>query len=179
MKNRQLGVIGFIALLICSMTGCTAAQTQTTEQVITDINAYLPTVLSLVGAFAPSDVTAVSSAETQIKTDLTLLQSLVSAVTPDSATWANIQNVVNKLVSDGAAATNAAFAIKDPTSQKDALVGLSAVTAGIAIIDSYVTSGQTQAQVKAKLATRIAIVKSEYRTWTPAQRTEVRLAYGI
>ena len=179
-QTAKLGALALCCLMLCTfMTGCTAQQTQTTQTVISDISAYLPTVLSLVGAFAPLEVTAVSNAEAQIKTDLSELQTLVATVNPSATTWANVQAIVNELVSDGAAATNDALAIKDPTTQKEVLASLAAVTAAIAIIDSYVTSGQTQAQVKAKLATRITVLKTESRTWTPAQRDAVLQAYGL
>ena len=188
---RVLAVAALGLMLIPSgMIGCTSQQVNT---VVTDISQYLPTVLALLqdgitiySAVGASSNTAspAAAALATVQADVAALQQPIkdylaaSALSGTKTTyWTNIQALVDTATKDADTLMQIA-AVKDPGSQAAGVVVISSLDAAIHVLDGYVSSAQTPAQVAAKAAARSIKVSSMVKYWSQGDKQMVSAQLG-
>jgi hypothetical protein len=108
------------------------------------------------------------------------LESLSGAyvANPTADGWTRVLAVVDQMVNDADNGLLSALAIKDPTSRAEAKVALSALDAAIHVLDGYLASAKTPAQVQASAAARTVKVSAVSRMWNESDRERVEAALG-
>lgn len=191
-STQKLGAFALIAILLagsCGMTGCTGAQVNT---VITDINAYLPTALALLQdaltiyaavGVTPGQTDPVAQGLATAEADMKALQGPIadylaaSSSATKASTWTNIKAVVDTLTKDADQLMQIA-ALKNAQSQKQALIALTAFDAAVHVIDGYVSSTLTPAQVQARASARTMKFMTLNRMWSAKDKQMIAKAYG-
>lgn len=196
--TQKLAVVALCALLTLGtmpvMAGCNAAQVNT---VVTDISNYMPTVLNLlqdaitvwsaVGTTNPPSTNTtsgeVAAALGTIKTDLTNLQPVLqdyltaSSASAQQTNWTNIQALMTTLVNDSNSVLNIA-AIKDPSTQKQAVIVLTAVNAAVNVLAGWELSALSKSQVKAAAKARTMKLAEVETHWNNQDRARIAAASG-
>ncbi|WP_420239246.1 hypothetical protein ACOBR2_06610 [Telmatobacter bradus] len=194
--GTKLGVLLLLALLLpagmMGLVGCTGSQV---NQVVSEIDTYLPTAVSLlneaitiysaVGSSTSSTSTAkVTAALSTVEADLIALETPLSdylaATSSASKTtaWSNIEAAVDTAVND-ADTLLAVAKVSDPTSAATGTVVIASLDAAIHTIDAFVSSAQTSTQVSAKLAKRSAKLAQVERSWSAADKQHIAAATGV
>ena len=187
-------VVGMLALFltIIPVTGCTASQV---DQVVSKISTYLPTALSLLNEAITiysalgasenaSQAAQVSSPLNLVQSDLTALQQPLAdylAATSSSAkntTWTNIEALVDTATTDADNLLQIA-AVKNAGTQATGVIVISSLDAAVHILDAYVSSAQSTAQVQAKLAKRTVKLKTVSQYWSSQDKQDISTALGI
>ncbi len=191
----KLGAWLLVALLMAGSlptAGCSAA---TVNKVVSEIDAYLPTVVSLINealtiysavgaSSATTSSTNVTTALATVETDLTNLKKPVSdylsAASSASKTtaWTNVEALVDTAVND-ADTLLAAAKVSDPKSQETGTVVIATLDAAMHTIDSFVTSAQSKTEIRAKLNGRKAKLAEVERSWSPADKQQIAAATGV
>lgn len=173
-------------------TGCSAT---TVNKVVSEINAYLPTAVSLlneaitiysaVGTTGQNTSSSnVSSALTTVSTDLTNLKkpladylAAASSANKTSA-WSNIKALVDTAVNDSDTLLSVAK-VSDSNSKEAGTLIIASLDAAVHILDGYVTSAQSKTEIKAKLAKRTVKLAEVERSWSVTDREQVAHATGV
>jgi hypothetical protein len=169
-------IIGAVTAALClsivafSTVGCTSAQV---SQVVAEVEAQIPTaialtntVVSVVSLFnaAPGASTGVvisPAVGTLITTDLNELETLCKQyeTTPSTSVYSSILTLVDSLVTQGDSALLAAANITDPTTKAQATAALGSLDTILHMIDGYLQTTQTSAQIQATVARRAIKLK--------------------
>lgn len=191
---RKVGaVLLCAALLPLSLTaGCTASQV---DQVVQKISAYLPTAMALlqdaltiyaaVGAQpAQAQQSPAVVALATVQTDLKALEKpladylAASSKSAKATAWTNVEALVDTAAADADALMQIA-AVKNQASQAAGVVAVTSLDAAVHVLDGYVASTQTPAQVQARMARRALKLRQVSRYWNPQDRQRVAAAFGM
>ncbi len=192
LTGKMLGLILLGPVLIGSLTltACTGSQV---NQVVSEINAYLPTVVAIVNdalqiaaavgtnpsASAAAVNPTVVNALTVVEADLKNLEPLVatylakaSGSSTKATAWSNIQAIVDTAAADADNLLELA-SVKNANSNAQAVVVISSLDAAVHILDGFVSSAQPVSAVQKKLAARTVKLSTLMKQWTPADRENV------
>jgi hypothetical protein len=191
-RQSKLGVWMLAALLTggsLTATGCSAS---TVNKVVSEIDAYLPTVVSLLNEAltiysavntSSTNSNSVSPALARVESDLTNLEKpladYLSATSSASRTtaWSNIEALVDTVVNDADTLLSVAK-VSDPTSKQTGTLVIATLNAAVHTIDAFVTSAQNKTEIQAKLAKRSMKIASVERMWSDADRRQIAAATG-
>jgi hypothetical protein len=172
--------------LIVTPVGCTAADAQ---KAVAEIDAYLPTAIQLaeiviqaIGAAQSQGLSAeAQSTGNTILSDLKELQTLTDAylAQPSDTTWHNIQNLLETIINTNQSALEAAVGIKSHDAKTAYIAAITGLSAALAVLDGYVNSTKTTAQLKAKAQVRRAKLSAQVRYWSDADKQRVSSALGV
>lgn len=157
------------------------------------IHAYLPTVMALAGnattmaaALDPAEAAGLQALSAKVQTELEELDTVSGAyaAAPSADGWTRMSSVVDALMSDADQGLMAALAIKNPASQAEAKVALSALDAAIHVVDGYMMAARTPQQAKVVAEQREARpgavkLQNVVRYWSPRDRQTVAQAFGV
>jgi hypothetical protein len=191
-KLGALLLAGLAGMASWPISGCSAASV---NKVVSEIDAYLPTAVSLlneaitiysaVGTSNANTSTAnVTAALTTVETDLTKLEKpladYLAATSSSSKTtaWTNIQALVDTSVNDADTLLSVAK-VNDPNSKQTGTLIIASLDAAVHTIDAFVTTAQTNSEVKAKLAKRQMKIAAVERSWSQADRRQAANASGV
>jgi hypothetical protein len=194
-RFARMATSGTVALLVLFLsvmpvTGCTASEV---NQVVTKIDAYLPTALSLLNEAITiySTLTASSTSTSQVsvtlatvKTDLTNLQKpladYLAASSGDAKTtaWSNIMALVDTATTDADALLQVA-AVKNSDTHTTGVIVISSLDAAIHVLDAYVSSTQTSSVVQSKLAKRTVKLRTVAAHWSAQDKQNISSALGV
>jgi hypothetical protein len=179
---------GLLVLVTVGVAACLAGCSQQDGlKAATTIHAYLPTVMGLAsdatavaGTLDPAEAANLQVLGAKVQTELQELEDVSGAyvAAPTGDGWTKLGSVVDELVSDADQGLLAALAIKDPASQAKAKVALSALDAAMHVVDGYLLSARTPAEVNAAAATRAVKLQSVVRYWNPRDWQRVEQAFG-
>jgi hypothetical protein len=164
-------LIGAVTAVLCLSTvtmttvGCTSAQV---SQVVAEVSAQIPTaialtntIVSVVSLFSVTNGTTTASVVsptlvTTLTQDLNELQTLCNQynATPNASIFTSITTLVDTIVTQGDSALLASSQITDPTSKAQATAVIGALDTILHVIDGYLQTAQSTAQVKATAARR-------------------------
>lgn len=193
-SNGLLRAVALVSLCVSTMlpVGCTSQQV---NSVVKNIDTYLPTALAILqdaitiyGAVGTPQTAGnpAASALATVQADLTAIQkpiqdylaaSAISGSTKQTA-WTNIQALVDTATKDADALMQIA-AVKNPNSQAAGIVVISSLDAAVHVIDGYVSSAQTPAQVAAKAQARTVKLKAVVQYWSAGDKQMVAEAAGV
>lgn len=191
-SGTKLGVLLLICMIpMAGMIGCDAAKV---NQVISQIDAYLPTAVSLVNealtiynAVEATDTTkpnAVQSALLVVETDLQAIQKplsdyLAASASSDKTTaWTAVQAAVDTAVKDSDQLLLVAK-VSDPQSKATGTVVIASIDAAVHTMDAFLTAAQTPQQVKAKVAARAVKVSMVSGSWSVIDQEHMAMATGV
>ena len=182
-KRWMLAMVAAVGLA-CGTVGCSQADA---VKAASTIHAYLPVVMGLANDAAAiaagidaTDGAKIQAVGAKVQSELQELESVSGAYAagPSSDGWAKLQAVVDQLVSDADAGLMAALEIKNPRSQAEAKIALSALDAAIHVVDGYLTAARTPAEAQAAAAQRTVKLQSVVRYWSPADWQRVDAAFA-
>lgn len=191
-STQKLGAVALACLMLSfTFTGCTASQVNT---VVSEINSYLPTAVSLLNeaitiyqAVATPDAktASVTSALTTVQSDLTAIQTLLSDYLASTASssakttaWTNIKTAIDTAVTDVDSLLIIA-AVKNSDTKATGLTVIAALDAAVHVIDGYVSSTQSPAEVNAKAAKRTVKLRQVSQYWSASDKQEIARAAGV
>jgi len=170
--------------LAWASAGCSSADA---VKAATEVHAYLPVVrglaqdaMAIAEGLDPANAAVIGQVSLKVQGDLAELESLSGAyvANPTADGWTRVLAVVDQMVNDADNGLLSALAIKDPTSRAEAKVALSALDAAIHVLDGYLASAKTPAQVQASAAARTVKVSAVSRMWNESDRERVEAALG-
>jgi hypothetical protein len=170
--------------LAWASVGCSSADA---VKAATEVHTYLPVVsglaqdaLAIAAGLDPSNAALIGQVSSKVQGDLTELENLSGAYisNPTGNGWTQLLAVVDQMVNDADNGLLSALAIKDPTSRAEAKVALSALDAAIHVLDGYLATARTPAQVQASAAARTVKVSAVTGIWNEADRERVEAALG-
>lgn len=138
------------------VTGCTPAQQQTTVQVVSRIDAYMPTVINAADTVAatvsmllPADALLIQVSDTAFDTAAATLAALCKSylANPSANVLAQIQTAIDTLQQQVSAATLKAVGIKDAQSQQLAIAALKGLLTAVSFVFGLISQTQTTAQL--------------------------------
>jgi len=185
-KKRAMALVT-VMIAIALAGGMAACSQADALKAASEIHAYLPTVMALAndaaqiaGALAPADAAAVQAINARVQADLKELVNLSGAYVaePSSAAWARLGAAMDTLVADTDQGLLAAMAIKNPESQTKAKAVLSAVDAAVHVLDGYLLTAKTPAEVQASAAARSVKLHEVAGQWSPQDWQRVDGAFG-
>jgi hypothetical protein len=188
-RTAMVGGRAWVALLLAlslawASAGCSSADA---VKAATEVHAYLPVVsglaqdaMAIAAGLDPQNVQLIQQVSLKVQGDLAELESLSGAyvANPTADGWTRVLAVVDQMVNDSDNGLLSALAIKDPKSQMEAKVALSALDAAIHVLDGYLASAKTPAQVQASAAARAVKVSAVSRMWSERDRERVESALG-
>lgn len=183
---QTAGLALLAACMIIVPTGCTSASI---EKAVSEIDAYLPTaiqlaqiVISAVGVAQSNGLSpdAQNTANTVIA-DLKELQTLCDSYLsqPQGGTWQNIQNVLETILSANQQQLEAAAGIKSHDAKNAYVAAITSLSAALAVIDGYINTTKTSAQLKTKAQARQAKLSAYVQVWTPQDKARISAALGV
>lgn len=191
---QKLGVALLIILLLPTpfVTGCTSSQV---NSVVSKINAFLPTAVSLLNEaltiYAAVGSTPQNAGQSQVysalqivETDLTALQKpladylAASASAQKQSAWTNVMAAVDTATTDADSLLQIA-AVKDPESSKNGAIIVASIDAAVHVLDGYVSSTLTPAQVQARASARRLKLQSLVTHWSSQDRQMVSAKLGV
>ncbi len=176
--------LAWALVLAWASAGCSSADAVKAAGVV---HAYLPVVsglaqdaMAIAEGLDPANAQLIGQVSVRVQGDLTEMESLSDAymATPTADTWTRLLAVVDRMVNDADQGLMAALAIKNPQSQMEAKVALSALDAAIHVVDGYLAAARTPMQAKAAAASRTMKVKAVSRAWSEADKDRVAMALG-
>lgn len=175
-------------LAAIGLAGCLAGCSQgDAVKAASVIHGYLPAVMALAndaatvaGVMDPAAAPILQAVSAKVQSGLQELETVSSAyaASPSTDGWTKLGTVVDTLVTDADQGLLAAVAIKDSASQSKAKVALSALDAAVHVVDGYLMSARTPAEVQAAAAQRTVKLQSVVRYWNPTDRQRVEQAFG-
>jgi uncharacterized membrane protein YdcZ (DUF606 family) len=188
--GAKIAIFLLAGILGASIVGCTASEI---NSVVTKIEAYVPTAISLVSealtiyeavGTSSTDTSSTSASLTTINADLAQLKTFsadylaASSSATKATAWSNIEALVDTLATD-ADNVLAVASVKNSDSKAAGVVVLASLDAAIHIIDAYVSSAQSTATVQAKLAKRTVKLRQVAAMWSAQDRQRVADAAGV
>jgi hypothetical protein len=185
--KKLIAISLVLALAVCLMLptiGCTNTQVTTA---VGKIGSYIPTVIALnsivagaVSALDPAIAVAVMAITATINAGLTELRTLCSAyaANPNATAWQNIKTLIDSVVTNGDAALLQAAKISNPQSKTMVTASLAALSAGLHIIDGFVSQTQTKAELQQKAANREIKLAQVVEYWNQQERDQVAKSLG-
>lgn len=131
------------ALLITTTVGCTPQQKQTTLQVVTAINAKMPTVIAAadtvaatVAVILPADGVIIGITDVAFDTAAKSIQALTASyiANPNASTLTQIQTAINTLESQVNTATLSVVGIKNQANQTLAVAALKGLLTTLSVV---------------------------------------------
>jgi hypothetical protein len=183
--DRAAWVSLVLALALAwTSVGCTSADAL---KAATEVHTYLPVVsglaqdaMAIAEGLDPANASLIAQVSAKVQNDLTELENLSGAYisNPTAGVWTQLLAVVDQMVNDADKGLLSALAIKDPKSQMEAKMALSALDAAIHVVDGYLAAAKTPAQAQASAAARTVKVQTVSRAWSEADRNRVATALG-
>lgn len=185
--KRGLGLLGSVCLVTC-LAGCSQVDAVKAANMI---HAYLPAVMALAndatamaGALDPAEAVSIQALSAKVQVELQELETASSAyvAAPSSDGWTKLGSVVDALVSDADQGLLNALAIKNPASQAQAKIALSALDAAVHVMDGYLMAARSPAEANAVAESRSANqavkLQSVVMYWSATDWQRVELAFG-
>ncbi len=178
-----LCIVAIACGLMLPTTGCTQSQV---SAVVTKIAAFIPSIESansavaaVVSAIDPAIAVPVLGVTTIVNTALAEVKTLCAnyAATPNATIWQAIVSTWDGLIVNGDGALLQAAQIKDANSKNLATIAIGSLDALLHVVDGWISSTQTKAQVQARAQARQIKLDAVVRYWS--QQDKDRVAHEL
>jgi hypothetical protein len=178
-------VFVLLACILLPTTGCTQSQVSGVVakivNVLPGIKAANSAVAAVVSVIDPAIAVPVVAFTAVINGGITELDTLCTNYlkSPNTSIWASIIQTSDNLVTNGDAQLLAAARISNPDSQSKATAVIGTLDALLHVLDGWISSTQTPAQVQARAAARSVKLNAVVRYWSAEDKQRVADKLGV